>query len=83
MQDLFEPVIEDITQLVGQQVKEARKNSGATIDVRPQRSKSFERRGKVALTLVFSVSFSWEDLANHRTCSRLWKSGAAAMVELL
>ena len=33
MQDLFDPVIADITQLVGQQVRDAKKNSGARIDV--------------------------------------------------
>jgi hypothetical protein len=35
MQDLFDPVIADIIKLVEQQLEEAKKNSGARIDVSP------------------------------------------------
>jgi hypothetical protein len=35
MEDLFDPVIQDVLQLVGQQVKDAKENSGAKIDVNP------------------------------------------------
>jgi CheY-specific phosphatase CheX len=35
MKSLFDPVIAEITNLVGQQVKEAREKKGAAIDVLP------------------------------------------------
>jgi hypothetical protein len=66
MQDLFDPVVQDITQLVGQQVRDAKRNN-VSIDVIPcQLVKILE----TMLTFTSSALSSLGDLVNRHTYSR-------------
>jgi hypothetical protein len=78
MQDLFDPVIQDITQLVGQQVRDAKRNNASKIDVIPcQLAKILE----TMLTFT-SSALSWlGDLANRHTYSRSLGNGVDEMEE--
>jgi hypothetical protein len=79
MQDLFDPVIQDITQLVGQQVRDAKRNKASKTDVIScQLAKILE----VMLTFTSSVLFSLGDLENRHTCSRSLGNGVDEMEEL-
>lgn len=78
---LFDPVIDEITKLVEQQVEEAKKNSASAIDVT-----SFNLlvwNCSSMLTLTSSVLFSWVDLASHPTCTKLLENGVDETEELL
>jgi hypothetical protein len=78
MQDLFDPVIQDITQLVGQQVRDAKSNNAAKIDVIPCQ---LEKSHEAMLTFTSSVLFSLGDLENRHTCSRSLENGVDEMEE--
>jgi len=73
MKSLFDPVIEDITKLVEEQVDESKKNGGVDIDVFP--IYLYSPRLQAQTDLNSSVSFLSEDLGNLHTFSRLCSCG--------
>jgi hypothetical protein len=78
MQDLFDQVIQDITQLVRQQVRDAKRNNASNIDVIPcQLAKILE----TMLTFTSSALSSLGDLANRHTYSRSLRNGVDEMEE--
>jgi hypothetical protein len=81
MQSLFDPVVKEITKLVGQQVKEAKSRQGAVIDVLLIQPICLDLLGKLILSST-SELFLLADLVSRRTSTKVSQNGARKMGRL-